>query len=537
MIPRRRYGRCVTLQGNITIDKMIDYFKCTSTHHKLTKRFSGAAIVSNVVLHGASRSIVKHCQRKSCYFTGCAKHYNPVLFDGKKGELIHLDLENAQFEKQAFWALPVTKMNTQDLLIWSQIVFKIIAHSKQHLFLSSAEVSGTAIYNYQLKEDMGLIRNITQTNVDYFHKQASFSSLIHEISLSKLSVAVKRQVLQWIVLIKTGREPLISNISGINHKNYAKHLRFQNYNLVQRLYNETCFIYGSNVNFTHPWIRFGSIALVILFNHDFYNVIPYLELMYRPFFPQIIYCMPSNNMQEERKFLRFNVTIIYYQSKTRYPGGTNYLCVYHVQKLNLSAKGYLFVADDVLLSLSFIKRLPLSLPATVHNLPLACNMRAPAPACKGWVHFSLSAKKMRSFDQHYRTQPSSLPCECMKRIRNMTGLEEPFVYDFSDIYYIPKRYMFNASNLLKAFYDFEVFLEVAVPNVLACLTSPKLPIQINGYADWSSQRNMFYKWVPKVTSEEMEFVHPAKLSMIHNGKPANAESFCRELIPYFHNGY
>ena len=528
----------MTLKGNATTDEILDYFNCSSSHQQFPERFNGAAIVSNVVLHGELRSIVKHCQKKSCSFTGCAKHYNPVMIDWKKGGSIHLDLENAQFEKQAFWALPVTKMNTQDLLIWSQMVFKIIDKSKEHVLLSSAEVSSTA--NYQLKEGMGpkTFHNITHRNVDHSNKpSSSFSSLIHEISLSPLSMAVKSEVLQWIVLTETERKAIVSNISGIDHKNDFKQHRSQNYKLVHKLYNETCFIYGLNVNIKHPWIKFDSVVLVILFNKALYSVIPYLELMYRPFFPQIIYCMPSNNMHRERKFLRFNVTIIYYQSKTRYSGGTNYLCVYHVQKLHLSAKGYFFVADDVLLSLSLIKKLPLSLPATVYSLPLACDMRAPRPACRGWAHFSHSSTELRSFAKHYRKLPTSLPCECLRRLQHLTGFEEPFVHHLADIYYIPTRYLFNASLFLKAFSDFDVFLEVAVPSVLACLTSPKLPIQINGYADWSSQRNRFYKWVPKVTSEEIEFLHPAKLSLIHKGKAEYAESFCREVIPYLHNGY
>ena len=47
------------------------------------------------------------------------------------------------------------------------------------------------------------------------------------------------------------------------------------------------------VNLADPWIQFTDVLLVVVFNNPLYNVIPYVEMIYRSFFPFILYCGPQ----------------------------------------------------------------------------------------------------------------------------------------------------------------------------------------------------------------------------------------------------
>ena len=58
--------------------------------------------------------------------------------------------------------------------------------------------------------------------------------------------------------------------------------------------------------------------------------------------------------------------------------------------------------------------------------------------------------------------------------------------------------MADASLLFKAHYDPEVFLEVAVPHVIACLAYPAYPLNIDGIQEWSEDRLDFYKFIPSI---------------------------------------
>ena len=520
---------------------MLDYFNCSSPYRQNGERFSEAAIVSNVILYNVSGPVVKHCQKRFCYFIGCIINTSPIRVDREISQFIGLDLDNAQFDKNMFWALPVVHMNAQDLLTWSRIIFQLIDNANQQLFISSAEVrwhgSTVKVNRSKTDSDSSLHEDIALRHFKSSHKKViSFQSLLHKISTSDLSVSIKREIPSWILSIKPDKKKSRIPSKSTHHSSH----RFQNDDLIVQLYKDTCSTYGLNVDFRQPWVTFESTVLVILFNNPFYSTIPYLELLYRPFFPHMFYCMPSNDRYQEKMSIKFKFSVIYYNSNATIPGIMNHMCVYQVQQLNLQTEGYFFLSDDILLSWSVIKLLPMSVPALPHRLPYVdiCDMQKPdAKKCLSWMHFSHGSAELRSLYSHYEKQPSSLTYDCMQKLKKITGFQEPLLFSTADTYYIPSKYMYNASQLMKANYEHQVFHEIATIQTLTCLTFPNYPTPIYGYLDWTPSRELFYKWVPDVTSDKIGFFHPAKLSHIEKGEAAFVKSLCSELLPYYHNGY
>ena len=526
----------------MTTNLVLDYFNCSNTHQEIGERFSEAAIVSNGILYNVSEPVVRHCQKKSCYFKGCNINTYPIRVNRGISQFIGLDLDNAQFDKNVFWALPVVHMNAQDLLIWSQIIFQLIDNANQQLLISSAEVlmsvSTVMVNGSKIDRSGTLHEDIAPRHFNSSHRKIiSFQSLLHRISTSDLSVSTKREMTSWMLSIK----PDAKKKSRIPSKStHHLHHGFQNDDLIIQLYKDTCSTYGLNVDFRQPWVTFKSTVLVILFNNAFYSTIPYLELLYRPFFPHMIYCMPSNDKYQEKMSFNFKFSVIYYNSNATIPGIMNHMCVFKVQQLNLPTEGYFFLSDDILLSWSVIKLLPMSFPALPHLFPhiAMCDMqKSNDKKCSGWPHFLHGSAELSSLYRHYEKLPSSLPYDCMQKLKKITGFQEPFLFASADMYYIPDKYMYNASQLMKAYYDHQVFHEIATAHTLTCLTFPNFPTPLYGRLSWTDERDLFYKWVPELISDNLGFYHPAKLSYVQKGEAAFVQSLCSEILPYYHNGY
>lgn len=99
---------------------------------------------------------------------------------------------------------------------------------------------------------------------------------------------------------------------------------------------------------------FSDILLLIVFNGGiFYNTISLLELLYRPFFPSILYCAPNNmeHLLQVRSHLEFNYIMYETVRDDRHINGAFfYRCMEIAMRVHSKEKGILMISDDTLIT-------------------------------------------------------------------------------------------------------------------------------------------------------------------------------------------
>ena len=206
-------------------------------------------------------------------------------------------------------------------------------------------------------------------------------------------------------------------------------------------------------------MQFKSIVLVVLFNIPLYNVIPIVELLYRPFFPRIVYCI--DNSKKDMELKKWNLTYVYYKTdQNADPDQMNYICVNYVYQLASWAGGFLFMADDLLISPTAISNLSFSLPALHHGLPeLPCSIDpANMPKCEQFIKYTRRQGQLSSLHQKLsKNPPDSLGRRCTRNFLNVTGQRnKAFANSIADIYFIPTSFMADASELFKTSYESQI---------------------------------------------------------------------------------
>ncbi|XP_067662712.1 uncharacterized protein [Haliotis asinina] len=104
----------------------------------------------------------------------------------------------------------------------------------------------------------------------------------------------------------------------------------------------------TDITFPHESIE--DVALIITFNVPrFYKNIQSLEVMYRPYFPNIIYCGPK--LKAFKEFVS-NFTTGNYIYVEAFKRGWYYMyeCTVEAMKLNIDVKGFLQIGDDTLVN-------------------------------------------------------------------------------------------------------------------------------------------------------------------------------------------
>ena len=102
-----------------------------------------------------------------------------------------------------------------------------------------------------------------------------------------------------------------------------------------------------------------------MFNKPSYSAIPYLEVLYRPLYPYMVYCGPGYpNVEETPQLKPFQYNFVSYGATPKsHPrqGALTYECVNLTTSLHLPADGYMVIQDDILLAPRELERLSPSL--------------------------------------------------------------------------------------------------------------------------------------------------------------------------------
>ena len=138
---------------------------------------------------------------------------------------------------------------------------------------------------------------------------------------------------------------------GFNHKN--KDLRWLTYQKIcQNFTHVTGYVSDDAQSTTYAKLPiFPNITIMVLMNWPNYKVVPVFELLYRPFFKDIIYCSPPPLTQDENQTFQevkktWNITAFHTFPKG---GGLNYICIEAARNISDGTEdGFLFLADDTL---------------------------------------------------------------------------------------------------------------------------------------------------------------------------------------------
>jgi len=242
---------------------------------------------------------------------------------------------------------------------------------------------------------------------------------------------------------------------------------------------------GVVVNLTHPWHQFQHLLLVITFNKAHYEVIPYLELLYRSIFPHILYCTPTVLETATIPALnRYRISHITYTEWPVHwtPGSVSYQCAIQAIRMNFAVDGFLFVSDDLLplpVPLSRLSRDQVwFVPAneirigdldTLRECRLGmCDFH---PHWDWWADYKMAT--IEALDRMAQLERSSpLFYRCLHKLRQQNGVGRMQIRvngAYSDIFHIPVRIAHDFADVIEVFADFGVFLEIAVPTVLQCI--------------------------------------------------------------------
>jgi len=243
--------------------------------------------------------------------------------------------------------------------------------------------------------------------------------------------------------------------------------------------------FGVVVNLTHPWHQYQHLLLVITFNKAHYQVIPYLELLYRSIFPHILYCGPSPLDSASIPVLNgYRISFITYTEWPihRAPGSVNYQCAIQAVRMNFAVDGFLFVSDDLLLLPVPLSRLSGDrvwfIPANEIRIGDLDSLRECHlgmcdfhPHWDWWTSYkSATIEALDKMAQLSRSSPLFYRCLALLRQQNGEGSSNIRVNGaYSDIFYIPARLAHSFADVAEIFADVGVFLEIAVPTVLQCI--------------------------------------------------------------------
>jgi hypothetical protein len=233
---------------------------------------------------------------------------------------------------------------------------------------------------------------------------------------------------------------------------------------------------------------FGDdILLIINYNHPYYSSIPVLQELYSPWFPNIVFYGPRQHpgvhtcQHHEGWFAYTGIT----DAMQRYPG----------------FNGYLQVHDDCIINCWNFTRFNKDKIWFV-GAPMKASL---VPNLGNWLWW----KK----DVGYPAAQNlfnMLPVQYKKKLDENFG-PNSISWGYSDIVYFPASYTEDVVYLSTLCRKVNLFLEIALPTICACLTKKESIESINGVALWENKHLITAKY-----TKNIDYVHPLKLSQKEN---------------------
>jgi len=265
-----------------------------------------------------------------------------------------------------------------------------------------------------------------------------------------------------------------------------------------------------NNEYSRPCLKdaFKDILLVIVYNYPFYDSTFHLVALYKPAFPNLLFCGPPDKTSTPDIL---TVDII--------QGFLGYECLGRAITQHPGYQGYFYISDDVILkywSFPDFDREKIWESASVMSSP------ANGPASNPWywwnTQYGLSNCRRALEDvEMLSLKKENLQGEELLStlVRNGNGTRLCFG-GRSDALYVPQKHATAFSTLSETFYKQKVFLEIAVPTIYRLLEQNENIRRLPGYyipgekGDPRVTDSRFF-WHLYFSHNEYCFMHPFKL--------------------------
>lgn len=237
--------------------------------------------------------------------------------------------------------------------------------------------------------------------------------------------------------------------------------------------------------------KFENVLLIINFNHPYYANIEFIKKLYAPFFKDIIFYgeEPHPLIRQIKTEKGHFVSDLMYDVLEQYP----------------DAAGYLFLEDDCILNIWNCLSLDLNkiwlLPGFTRSSYVQTNphfiithlITGQATEAWGWSWRAESTR--RAFSKLLAHDLENMTYNVGKNLA---------IASAADMFYFPGRYRNEVMRMCLAFKD--VFIEVAMPCILACLDKKEQWEKVSIWFEVSED------YLKKQWPIEQTCVHPIKLS-------------------------
>ena len=295
--------------------------------------------------------------------------------------------------------------------------------------------------------------------------------------------------------------------------------------------------------------------MIIVFNNPRFEALPFVDLIYRPFFPSILYCSLRQPKPDPKKFpflfdpstgsLKYSFT---FYTKDWLGGPHFHDCVSQAFRMRYDVDGYFVVGDDVLV-----------LPRMMHNFDanfswisatyitdLITMKDCHSGICNAdiaWVNWrdqrglrdiNLNVLNYRYMEKNSASSP--LVGRCFEQLVNFTGGKGRSLKANVDAFYIPQRFALQYAKMSDIMLRHNLFMENAVPIIIWCLEDRSRIQLLSPYLDWSPTR-----WKPwevfKTGVKRYTYMHPMKWSLTfdHTVGADTTKMFCQDVIPQLHS--
>ncbi len=321
---------------------------------------------------------------------------------------------------------------------------------------------------------------------------------------------------------------------------------------ISKIYSETCAksntrkILQMNQLLLNPWMQFHDVLLMVVFNNPWYEGIPYIETLYRPFFPYMLYCGPGMPDFTSNKFERLNnfefTFYSYGGTKKGYKHGAfNYECMIRAINMNFPVSGILFISDDTLLSVHKLQYLHRN---TTWYIPLwdlvIDDLSDSIISWWGFQKYRTEGLRLLKRMAKEKDKPTVIG-KCYRQLLELNGGPYRVTGGFADVYYVPKNIATQFVTVGSMFLEEELFLELAVPTMLQCVANLHTTEGLKGEY---RRADRHYPWL-KFTKERFldlgyMYIHPTKWGpLAPEVKHANFSKFraffCDTVLPWMHD--
>ncbi|CAH1773338.1 unnamed protein product [Owenia fusiformis] len=343
---------------------------------------------------------------------------------------------------------------------------------------------------------------------------------------------------------------------------------------IKNLHYNTCNSYRyespkSSQSDKHQLTQPIPILLLVIFNTPHYESIPYLEELYDGHFAKTLYCGPE--MPHKAILHEWEINFVTFKQAGELPGSYNYECLLKVLKLGLRVKGILTIADDAIMKVKAITKLPLDevwfnpinfyserefskiaedtskidlkepfilknnkdkIASVEHGKISLCNISNLQGKCEitnrntRLMKYEMNIK--HAFDELYQLQNSSKVIQSflVGLSKHLFG-KKRIIWQPSDVFYIPQKHFEMAVPIVDVFYRHEVFLEYAVPTILHSLGVKYSNMAMAAY-NWNYGGIRDKPWIvfSSFLNSSLTFLHPVKLSGIVKNNSDITKIFC-----------